>query len=681
MFDDSLARSHSAAPSGVDADYDAIHATIIASERGRWFLEEHARRHRGADTNLVLTSLDRIERLIRGAIEAETGAPAASPDNIAGELPEDLAAMLKMLQQARSEIVTHHGDPAASGEAAIADFRNAAEQVQELVGGSELGTQLSLPINRLASAADRLERSVGALRMLVEMLDTFEQHLRQRTEAAESSAPAMPAGPVPPAPPLHDVARSRPSVSAAKAVAEPAPVREPMPEPAPLHDDMLVGAPVDEPQQPQSAAAASEVPWNLAVATPDTAAEPEPGPEALSEASLTDWAFAADEIEPEPVAHARRPLPEPEIGATSPLPERPSPLEPPEPPMSALERLEVREYSRQRVSTAVAPPAPEALEPATFALEVLGPEPSAPETDDLGFLSAEPVAPPVPETSAPEAPVPQAAAPEVSAPEADDLGFLSAEPVAPPVPETSAPEAPIPQAATPEVSAPEADDLGFLSTEPTAPPPMQQSGGGGLDDLLVGDAPADDQLGGFEASPVPRETGWADEPPTPQPTANSIFDTDLFETEDAHETGAPRAAEGAAPMNAGLLADDEDVSPRRHLAEPEPEPPAFYDQLADVPERPTAAPTESDSGLLLTESEQPPDRPVWSETVPDTTSRATPDSRPDAAAGDAEPPPYDAETDTPAVLERLESMRRAIAALMSEVNEKAPRRGQPPSAS
>jgi hypothetical protein len=44
MSDDSLARNHSAAPPGADADFDVIHATIVATERGRWFLDEYARR-------------------------------------------------------------------------------------------------------------------------------------------------------------------------------------------------------------------------------------------------------------------------------------------------------------------------------------------------------------------------------------------------------------------------------------------------------------------------------------------------------------------------------------------------------------------------------------------------------------------------------------------------------------
>lgn len=46
-------------------DFDAIYATIMASERGRWFLQEYAKRNRHADTQQVLAAITRIEGVIR----------------------------------------------------------------------------------------------------------------------------------------------------------------------------------------------------------------------------------------------------------------------------------------------------------------------------------------------------------------------------------------------------------------------------------------------------------------------------------------------------------------------------------------------------------------------------------------------------------------------------------------
>jgi hypothetical protein len=48
------------------AEYDAIHDTMMASARGRWFLGEYARRNRTADTTAVLAAIDRIGAHLRG---------------------------------------------------------------------------------------------------------------------------------------------------------------------------------------------------------------------------------------------------------------------------------------------------------------------------------------------------------------------------------------------------------------------------------------------------------------------------------------------------------------------------------------------------------------------------------------------------------------------------------------
>ena len=41
--------------------YDAICATMMESARGRWFLDEYARRNRNADTAMVLAAIERLE--------------------------------------------------------------------------------------------------------------------------------------------------------------------------------------------------------------------------------------------------------------------------------------------------------------------------------------------------------------------------------------------------------------------------------------------------------------------------------------------------------------------------------------------------------------------------------------------------------------------------------------------
>lgn len=48
----------------IDSDYDDIEAAIMETSRGRWFLSEYSRRHRHADTNLILSAINNIKQAI-----------------------------------------------------------------------------------------------------------------------------------------------------------------------------------------------------------------------------------------------------------------------------------------------------------------------------------------------------------------------------------------------------------------------------------------------------------------------------------------------------------------------------------------------------------------------------------------------------------------------------------------
>ena len=49
-----------------EAGYDAVHAAIMATERGRRFLTEYADRNRHADTAAIVSAIARIEATLRG---------------------------------------------------------------------------------------------------------------------------------------------------------------------------------------------------------------------------------------------------------------------------------------------------------------------------------------------------------------------------------------------------------------------------------------------------------------------------------------------------------------------------------------------------------------------------------------------------------------------------------------
>jgi len=71
MQQEHLALSTIPTQPAAENDYDAICTAIMGSARGRWFLDEYARRNRSADTALVLAAIQRIETTIRDTNERE----------------------------------------------------------------------------------------------------------------------------------------------------------------------------------------------------------------------------------------------------------------------------------------------------------------------------------------------------------------------------------------------------------------------------------------------------------------------------------------------------------------------------------------------------------------------------------------------------------------------------------
>jgi hypothetical protein len=116
----------SIAPEPTEGDeryYDAIYATVMESARGRWFLAEYARRNRNADTEFVLSAIDRMASLIQagrdqqahpaipdessdlpetisGSVPAQPqpGPPALLPAYVTSSTPSDLPALAERLQ-------------------------------------------------------------------------------------------------------------------------------------------------------------------------------------------------------------------------------------------------------------------------------------------------------------------------------------------------------------------------------------------------------------------------------------------------------------------------------------------------------------------------------------------------------------------------------------------------------
>jgi hypothetical protein len=73
-----------------EADYEAIETALRETERGRWFLAEHARRNRAAETRLLLQAIEKLERVVRGNGAADGKARAEGSAALAAAAPEDI---------------------------------------------------------------------------------------------------------------------------------------------------------------------------------------------------------------------------------------------------------------------------------------------------------------------------------------------------------------------------------------------------------------------------------------------------------------------------------------------------------------------------------------------------------------------------------------------------------------
>ncbi len=83
-------------------DYEALHAALSASARGRAFLTEYTRRNRNADTEAVLDALSRLETLVHKR-PAPQPAPGAVRDELRGLLDTIRTARLPVAASAMPE--------------------------------------------------------------------------------------------------------------------------------------------------------------------------------------------------------------------------------------------------------------------------------------------------------------------------------------------------------------------------------------------------------------------------------------------------------------------------------------------------------------------------------------------------------------------------------------------------
>ena len=151
-----MAKEVPATPMPIE-DYDAIEAAVMETARGRWFLQEYARRNRNADTGVILHTLERIEKTIKRERQV--------PD--IDRIRLDLADMAEAITRTKQEIATMKLETEHGGR-----FSEASAELDAIVEQTEMAT------NDILLNAEKIQELAWTLReakvddALCDQLDT-----------------------------------------------------------------------------------------------------------------------------------------------------------------------------------------------------------------------------------------------------------------------------------------------------------------------------------------------------------------------------------------------------------------------------------------------------------------------------------------------------------------------------
>jgi len=178
MSDDPLPLTKILAGSPENADYDALFAEIMATERGRWFVAEYARRSGKTDTQRLLGAIARVETAVRDDFPA-----------FARELV-DLAAAVGRVE---TEIAAS-GTPTPNGLLATERIQDIAFALREREVDAALCDALEAALRDLCEAFvrnDAAERAQNALALLRDVHDRLDAMIA--AAAAGAGEPPEPA--------------------------------------------------------------------------------------------------------------------------------------------------------------------------------------------------------------------------------------------------------------------------------------------------------------------------------------------------------------------------------------------------------------------------------------------------------------------------------------------------------
>jgi hypothetical protein len=157
-----------------EAGYDAVHAALMATERGRRFLTEFADRNRHADTTAIVSAIARIEATLRG-----DGPPHA---DAAGDLME-IAAAVDRIEAAIASSTT----PAPDVSAVIERLLDIAFMLHERPVEATLCDGLDAAIREISQANMRSESTAAGVREAAELVGALAGRVREMMALSSAS--------------------------------------------------------------------------------------------------------------------------------------------------------------------------------------------------------------------------------------------------------------------------------------------------------------------------------------------------------------------------------------------------------------------------------------------------------------------------------------------------------------
>lgn len=145
-------------------DYDAIEGAVMETARGRWFLAEYARRHRVADTEMLMNAISKLERSLSDqssisapkseapAISDQSGTPEPN-DKALEKVLLDVAELSAAIQLTRQEI-----EELGTKQANDGGFEQASNELDAIVTHTEQAT------GEILTAAEAIQEAAWTLR-------------------------------------------------------------------------------------------------------------------------------------------------------------------------------------------------------------------------------------------------------------------------------------------------------------------------------------------------------------------------------------------------------------------------------------------------------------------------------------------------------------------------------------